>query len=222
MTLTFLDLYNECAGQPWSMYDNDVQSSEEFETAMKISINKAVSYLWNLYPWKFRLNNIKIKTKPNKTKYVLPDGTIAKKTIVGTKKHCVRYEGDYLEYAPNYTVLDEEFGEPKEFYVDGDDLYIYPTPDDVYVLSIDYFSAPIGIKEDGTEIYELVDDTDQLNIPEKYETYFKNAVISKAMLYAITDQSDENDSGYREQFNDALNVLRTYCYNDVKERKIII
>ena len=39
MTLTFLDLYNECAGQPWSMFDNDAESAVDFESAMKISIN---------------------------------------------------------------------------------------------------------------------------------------------------------------------------------------
>jgi hypothetical protein len=48
MTLTFIDLYNECAGQPWSMFDAEAESQDDFETALKISINKAISYLWGL------------------------------------------------------------------------------------------------------------------------------------------------------------------------------
>ena len=31
MTLTLLDLYNSAATQEWSMYDNDANSTEEFE-----------------------------------------------------------------------------------------------------------------------------------------------------------------------------------------------
>ena len=46
MTLTFLSIYNDVAGQAWSMYDGDAESSEEMESALKSSINKALSELW--------------------------------------------------------------------------------------------------------------------------------------------------------------------------------
>lgn len=222
MTLTFLDLYNECAGQPWSMYDNDVDSVEDFESAMRISINKAIAHVWNLQPWIFRKYSTKIKLRPTKTVYDMPNGIIAKKTISGSKKFCVRYEGEYLNYASDYTILDEREGEPESFYVDGEDFYVYPTPDDSYTINIEYYLLPFGLNNDDEPLYELVGDDDRINIPEKYESYFKNVVISKAMLYAITDTSDENDSGYREQYNDALNILIKNCYNGTKERKVII
>ena len=35
MTLTFLDIYNEVAGQAWSMYDGDAESIDEMESALK-------------------------------------------------------------------------------------------------------------------------------------------------------------------------------------------
>ena len=62
MTLNFLDLYNECAGQPWSMFDSDAESIEDLESALKISINKAISFLWNYQPWSFRYATQNSKT----------------------------------------------------------------------------------------------------------------------------------------------------------------
>ena len=40
MTLTFLDIYNEVAGQAWSMYDGDAESVDEMESALKSSIEQ--------------------------------------------------------------------------------------------------------------------------------------------------------------------------------------
>lgn len=222
MTINFLDLYNECASQPWSMYDNEVTDIGDAEPAMVDSINKAISYVWNLYPWTFRKNNLKIKTKPTKSIYAIPDGKIATTNISGSKEYCVRYEGVYLDYVQDYSVLEPQEGEPESFYIDGEDFYVYPTPDDNYTISIDYYVAPFGIDNDGTDIYELKANTDQINIPEKYEIYFKNVVVAKAMLYAITDTSDENDSGYRERYSDALNVLLSNCYDGTRERRVVI
>ena len=56
MTLTFLSIYNDVAGQAWSMYDGDAESSEEMESALKSSINKALSELWCSYPFPFNKN----------------------------------------------------------------------------------------------------------------------------------------------------------------------
>ena len=83
MTLTFIDLYNECAGQPWSMFDAEAESQDDFETALKISINKAISYLWNFQPWKFKIQTMILKTRVGKESYGVPDGNIIKKTING-------------------------------------------------------------------------------------------------------------------------------------------
>ena len=222
MTITLLDLYNECASQPWSMYDNEIDNIDDVEPAMLISLNKAISYVWNLYPWVFRKYSLKIRTRASKPSYSMPDGEIVTKVISGSKRQSVRYEGTYLEYVSDYSILDEQEGEPESFCIDGDNMLIYPTPDDTYIIDVDYYLSPFGVDEEGNRLYELANATDEINIPEKYETYFKNAVISKAMLYAITDQSDENDSGFREQFNDALNVLVKNCYDGGKERKVVI
>lgn len=36
MALTFIDIYNEVAGQAWSMYDGDADSIDEMGKCLKI------------------------------------------------------------------------------------------------------------------------------------------------------------------------------------------
>ena len=216
--LTFLDLYNECAGQPWSMYDAEAEGIEDLESALKISINKAISYLWNYYPWSFRLAKSSFKTRQDKSNYPHPDGLLVKKTMSGTTKYAIKYDKTFLEYAPDYELLDEATGEPEKFYIEGDYIYIYPTPDDAYTIKLSYLLAPYGLTEDEEPIYELQEENDYINIPEKYEVMFKNCLISLAMMYAIADESDENYSGYKKQYEDALNILFKYCKDSIYDR----
>lgn len=220
MTLTFLDLYNECAGQPWSMFDNDAESIEDLESALKISINKAISFLWNYQPWSFRTDKQTIKTKAGKNYYSVPNGTITKKTINGVDKYGVKYNGKSLEYVSDQDSLEDEAGEPTSFWVDGEYIYIYPTPDNIYQITVDYLLLPYGLNEDEEYIYELKEEEDRVNIPEKYEKIFSNCLISLAMMYAIADENDENYSGYAKQYEDALVVLFKYCRDKIRNRKI--
>ena len=222
MTITFLELYNEVSGQPWSMYDSEAESDDDLESALKISINKALSYLWNLYPWSFRVTSTKIKTKSGTASYSMPDGLLTRKTISGVQKYGVKYDGSYLTYASDYELLDdEETGEPEQFYTEGDNIYFYPTPDNTYTINISYLLLPYGLDEDNNKIYELSSETDTINIPEKYEALFKNCLISLAMLYAIADESDENYSGYKNQYEDALNILLKYCNRSLTDKNIV-
>lgn len=221
MTLDFLSLYNECAGQPWSMFDNDAESIEDFESAMRISINKAVSVLWNYQPWTFRKDTSVIKTKAGRNQYEMPDGLLLRKVIDGTQRYGIKYKGKFLEYEPDFELLDEKEGEPEYFYIDGDTIYIYPTPDDAYKLDLVYLKQAYALTEDDDVAYELVNDTDYINIPEKYEKLFKNCVISLAMMYAIAEPTDENYPGYEKQYEDALAVLLKYCKNGLVDKNIV-
>lgn len=221
MTLTFLDLYNECAGQPWSMYDADAESVDDLETALKISVNKAVSYLWNFQAWSFRIAETTIKTKANKAYYSMPNGNIQKKVISGVTKYSIKYNGTSLEYLQDYEEQDEAAGEPEYFYIEKDYIYIYPTPDAAYTINVKYLKIPIGYDEDGNAIYELTNETDYIDIPEKYEKLFKNCIISLAMIYAIADESDENHSGYEKQYEDSLAILLKYCKNGLMDKSLV-
>ena len=65
-----------------------------------------------------------------------------------------------------------------------------------------------------------MNDEDAINIPEKYENIFKNALITKSMLYAIASETDENYSGYKEQYDKAYKILINYTSGLEKERKV--
>lgn len=219
--LTFLDLYNECAGQPWSMFDADAESNDDLESALKISINKAISYLWNYYPWSFRIMKSTIKTRADKANYTAPNGMLIKKTISGVTKYGIKYGDTYLDYAPNYDILEEKSGEPEKFYMEGETIYIYPTPDASYTLNLSYLLLPFGLTVQKRDITELTDETDYINIPDKYDSIFKNCVISLAMMYAIADETDENYSGYVKQYEDSLNILLKYCKDSIYDRSFV-
>lgn len=221
MTITFLDLYNECAGQPWSMYDPDAESKEDLEQALKISINKALNDIWNLRPWSFRETDSTIKTKPNKSSYDMPNGVIEKRVINGNTRYGVIYGKKNLEYLPDYDYMEEKTGEPEYFYIQGEMLYIYPTPDNVYSIKLKYLLLPPALTEEDEEAYELNEEEDYINIPEKYETLFRNCLISLAMVYAIADDSDENHSGYMRQYENSLKTLMQYCNKKIVDRNIV-
>lgn len=222
MTLTFLDLYNECAGQPWSMFDNDADSNEDFESSMRISINQATSQLWNLYPWSFRLTKEKIVTKQDKANYATPNGQIAKININSKEYFMVSIDGKFLDYIKEYPLLEKKTGTPTGFYIEGDELYLYPTPDARYTVDVKHHMLNFGLNEDEEEIGELVEDNDYINIPEKYEKLFKNCLMPLAMTYAISEETDENYSMYLKKYEDALARLLEYCNEGLVDKYIVI
>ena len=80
---------------------------------------------------------------------------------------------------------------------------------------------PYGLNNAEEQIYELKEDDDYINIPERYETLFKNCLISLSMIYAIADDSDENHSGYQRQYENSLKTLIDYCQSGISDRRII-
>lgn len=220
MTLTFLDIYNDVAGQAWSMYDGDIESIEEMESALKSSINKALSEIWCSYPFPFRIKTHTITTSKGKLEYSSPNGSIIKKTVSGSEVYSVRIDKNYLEYLDYYETLEDKEDRPKGFYFKQDNIILYPTPDDTYTVTIEYLTLAIGQDDFGDSVYSLKNDNDAIDIPQKYENIFKNALITKSMLYAIASEQDENYSGYKEQYEKAYKILINYTSGLKKEKRV--
>ena len=220
MTLTFLDIYNDVAGQAWSMYDDDAESVDEMESALKSSINKALSELWCSYPFPFRIKNMSFVTREDVNEYATPNGNILKKTVLGKQVYSIRIGKNYLEYLAEFETLETKSGTPTGFYVSNENIYLYPTPDKAYTVNIEYLTLAIGEDDFGTAVFSLVNDEDTIDIPEKYENIFKNALITKSMLYAIASEQDENYSGYKEQFDKAYKILISYTAGLDKEKRV--
>ncbi|MBR1775943.1 hypothetical protein IJ750_02575 [bacterium] len=220
MTLRFLDIYNDVAGQAWSMYDGDAESVDEMESALKSSINKALSELWCSYPFPFRIKTMSFTTREENNEYSTPNGNILRKTVSGKQVYSIRIGSNYLEYLDDFETLEQKSGKPTGFYVSNENIYLYPTPDDAYTVNVEYLTLAIGEDDFGTAVYSLVNDEDAIDIPEKYENIFKNALITKSMLYAIASETDENYSGYKEQYERAYKILLDYTSGLKKERKV--
>lgn len=209
--ITLIDLYNEITGQAWSMFDGEIESQEEFETSVITSIQKALNALWCSYPFPFRERTHLITTKAGVASYNLPNGNIIKKKIGSEQNYAVICDRKPLQYTNDYETLEEKEGTPELFYIKNDKIYLYPTPDERTLVTIDYLMLFPACNEDGEEKYTLEDDTDYINIPEKYEGLFKCALLPKAMYYAIASETDENYNGYKEQYEEAYKLLLKYC-----------
>ena len=220
MTLRLIDLYNDITGQAWSMFDGDVEAQDEFESSVTSSIQKALSALWCSYHFPFREKNLLIKTKSGKSDYVTPNGNIIKKVIKNTPVYSVKYGNKFLSYEPDYEVLEEKTGEPESFYIKNDKLYLYPIPDGIYNIVVDYHTFYTAKNSRGISKATLEDEDDYIDIPVKYEHLFKMALMPLAMIYAIASDTDENHSGYQKQYNEAYKNLVNYCHGFELDKRI--
>ena len=220
MALTLLNIYNSVASQAWSMFDDEVDSKAEFENVLISSINKALSDLWCSTDFPFRRRTEEIILMEDSPEYDLPDGNLVPRNINGKKGFVVSLDGEYLDYLEQPTEIIEQKGKPTSFYIDNNYIYFYPIPDQNYEVSLDYFTLAIGLDNKGNPIYALNDEADCIDIPEKFEELFKNALITKTMLYAIASDSDENYSNYKRQFDTAYKLLLKYTTGKIPDRKI--
>ena len=99
-------------------------------------------------------------------------------------------------------------------------MVLYPTPDKEYTVEIEYQTLQMGKNADDEPIFELVNEDDVIDIPAKYETVFKNALITLSMVYGIADESDENYSSYHRQYRNAYKTLIRYSKGIDKENRI--
>lgn len=220
MTINFLDLYNDVASQPWSMFDSGATVKEDFEPALVSSINKAIIDIWYSYPFPFRIKKYSFSTMPNYPSYELPNGNILNESSIEDNLFAVKLDNSYLNYNPDISENEEKFGKPTEFYIEDDRIVLYPIPDKRYRISIKYLTLSIGFDKDDNEIFYLEDTTDYIDIPPKYESLFKNTILAKALVDSIASVNDENYAGYRLQFDKAYKLLIKVS-NPVKKSKSI-
>ena len=207
MTLKFLDLYNSCASQEWSMYDNDATKTEDFEQSLVIDLNKAITEILYSYPFNFRERTHILFTIPKIKSYSMPKGII-RKTENG--EYALKINSRRLKFLKNPLALEEKQGIPEGFYIRGDKIVLYPTPIEKFIITIDYVTLAIGENSNQEEIFNLKNADDIISIPEHLEEIFKNAVISRTMLNSISSESDENYSAYRKQSETAYRQLVKY------------
>ena len=217
MTLTLLDLYNSAATQEWSMYDNDANSTEEFEKSLVLAINKAVCEILYSYPFSFRERTHIIITVPNINSYELPTGLIKQEK---NGEFSVKINSQKLKFVTD--IQEFQKGIPEEFMIKGNKIYLNPLPKEKCMITIEYLTLAIGENNDGEDIYCLKDESDKLSVPEYLEELLKNAVITRTMLNSIASESDENYSSYKKQSEIAYRLLVKYSKGVDGIKKICI
>lgn len=230
MVLKFIDIYNKVAEQAWSMYDSEVESRDEFESGLTSSIQKALSDLWCSYPYPFRVRIRTITTKAGQSDYDAPNGDIFEISDENNSFYDIKIEnGNYLEFF-SYPALFSNFnnnlssdtGIPKNFSVFNDKIYFTPIPDKEYTIKCAYLTLCAGKDKSGKDIFNLANDDDYIDIPEKYEDLFLQALITKSMFYSIASQTDENYSGYKSQYISAYSNLINSVNGIKKYKKVVV
>lgn len=217
MTLTFLDLYNTCASQEWSMYDNDAAAKADFEQSLVIAINKAVLEILYSYPFSFRENTHVFFTIPKINSYTMPKGLIQKDN---KGVYSIKINSRPLKLISDTFSLEEKYGVPEGFYIRGSKLILYPSPSEKFIITVDYLTLAIGENKNEEPIFNLQNEDDIISVPEHLEEIFKNAVISRTMLNTIASEGDENYSAYKKQSETAYRQLIKYS-KGVNEEKVI-
>ena len=219
MTLTFLDLYNTCASQEWSMYDNDAANKDEFEESLVIALNKAVTEILYSYPFNFRHRTHLLFTIPNIKTYTMPKGLIIKDN---DGSYSVKINSHKLNLIENTFDTEAKTGVPDGFYIRGSKIILNPIPSDKFIVSIDYLTLAIGENKNNEEILFLKNEDDVISIPEYLEEIFKNAVISRTMLNSISAERDENYSAYKKQSEISYRQLVKYSKGVGQEKSVKI
>jgi hypothetical protein len=220
MTISLIDLYNHIAAQPWSMFDTDATSFDDFDQALLSAINKALIEIWTSYPFEFRLDSKIIFLQSALQHYPIPSGVIKQKETSNGIKYSVKLNNKYLDLIEDERLLTSKTGRPTAFYVDNNSLSFYPQPDALYKVKIDFYKLAIGYDVNGNPIYKLSNVDDYIDIPEQYEQLFLNALSSKVMMYSLVDISDDNYTGYNIQFEKAYKLLIKSLGGRKKQRKM--
>ena len=219
MTLTFLELYNDCASQEWSMYDNNATKTEDFEKSLVLNLNKAVTEIMYSYPFSFRERTHILFTMPKIKSYNMPMGLILKNN---ENKYSVKINSRPLSLIKNPLFLEEKSGIPEGFYIRAGKIIFYPTPNEKFIVTIDYLTLAVGENKDEESILTLKNANDTISVPEYLEEIFKNAVISRAMLNTIASESDENYSAYKKQSEIAYRQLVKFAKGTKQEKSVKI
>lgn len=219
MTLTLLDLYNTAATQEWSMYDNDAASTDEMERSLVLALNKAATEILYSYDFSFRERTHIILTVYGINSYDIPTGIIKKDK---SGNFCVKINQKNIKHIVTPEILPEKTGMPEGFYLKGNQIVLYPTPEEKSLVTIEYYTLAIGENSDGDEIYALQNDSDIISVPAHLEELLKNAIISRTMLNSIASEGDENFSAYKKQSETAYRLLIKYTKGVGQDKSVKI
>ncbi|MBR1648830.1 MAG: hypothetical protein IJ689_04450 [Alphaproteobacteria bacterium] len=184
------------------------ESFAEVEENVKLAVKQANSYIFGLADFPFRIR--KGGKRVASASFAAPKGDIVEMWIENA--------GWYLKKItpPDGDLLDtDRKGKPQVYWVDyGDNgavVHLWPAPDKEYNFMFRYVTDCKARDMSGNEKYNLENITDVVNLPDDpiLEDCYMHCLYTKAMVYLIADDGDENYRPYQREFEEAYgNLLR--------------
>jgi len=193
------DVMTLASQKAWSPFSS---SQSTFGTpanaTMLAEFNSGMAYLTNRSDFPFQKDTTKCSTQANESTCFLDVGVVEKIYIDGGT--------DYLERIEKNVFLDNQKGEPKQYYLDYSSnsliLHLYPIPDKSYDVNVEYQVSKFVADANSEAKDRFTVATDTLNIPEQLQNLYWECLILRAMQTGIKDNTDENYQPIKEEFGD--------------------
>lgn len=150
--------------------DMEDTSSEEFQSLRRIQ-DGCHSELSNREDFPFNKFTKTIQTSKGLQNYSLPEGRIVKVRIYNNNSV------SELNYDNNIDMYNDISGTPYKFTItyNPNKIKLYPIPNKIYKISIDYINSKNVILPDGNYSYK-VENNSELRMPEQYQHLYFDAL----------------------------------------------
>lgn len=196
------------------------ESFSEVEEAVKLAIKQANSFIFGLADFPFRYK--KGGTMNASGAFAAPNGNICDIWLADGRQHLTNI------LPQDSDLLDMSFrGTPQKYWLDfGDDgavIHLWPVPDKTYTVFYRYINACKAKDAAGNEKFNLEEQTDVVNLPDNpvLEDYYMHCLYTKAMVYLIADEQDENYRPYEKEFLEAYHNLLSYSGMQMNPKLVI-
>ena len=196
---TYKEILDQIYSQP-ELIDRLKTTFAEYTADEKYAVTIALDEIWEEMDFPFKERSTSFNTVATTVAYDLPYGKVrALKESTSTR---AMTQGNNFDNLPTAT------GKPYRFCLKSNEINLYPTPDAVYAVNMDYYTdykALAGTTEQ--ETLEL--ETDVLNIPDYLENHFLVTLGYKAgMNISTAPSSDEEYIHWSNNYQRALTLLK--------------
>lgn len=218
----FYEIILNVSNLRWSIVDPEPSSFEEVQKAVKLAVCQAHSYIWGLKDFFFKQRKAIYPLNAGENTFLAPKGTIKKIWVAGEKEYLSE-----LENQEDIDFCSEEKGQPLNYWIEMSDfgpiVKLNPCPDKKIQVFVRYDSEMKVKSASGDEKVNFSERDDVPNLPDDpvLEDLYLHCLNTKAMVYLVADETDENYKPYIQEFNEAYRALLKYR-TTMTDRRFVI
>lgn len=200
---TFLQICQEISRKPNSELKSNIVSLSDVDAEQINTINEALSNIWNeTVEWDLRHKSTTFSTVIGDSTYSMVNGII--------KENGVKISGNTepLTFLSSHEDLTDASGTPEYYWLEGNEIILYPTPDSVKTVTVKYINEYAVKTAEAVEQDFFVNTTDVLNIPARVEKYFIDCIAHLTNQMLNADQTDEEYLEHGARYAKALQILK--------------